>query len=289
MKGKKESNDELRKRLDNLQAIFVTAARSTPHVFVGPTEFAKNYDAICELCNLSEDMMFHIKEEAVETKVYDSCAEKMVELSKETEQHRFRQSAIERPGVCICGRYAPDPRHIGATKVYAERVSDYMIETCEYSISDVNLPFLESEKNVFNVEPPKRMFDDAVVHPNHYNTGKIETWDYILDHDLDFLIGNAVKYLSRAGKKDPEKELQDLKKAVFFIEKKISVLEEDGQENDEEAPAAVEVKLVSFDRSKMDRDYALCSLDGGAIVKRHFELLKHVATYHPGYSGYRLN
>ncbi|MDY2737114.1 DUF3310 domain-containing protein, partial [Intestinibacter sp.] len=44
---------------------------------------------------------------------------------------------------------------------------------------------------------------DKVNHPAHYNTGKIEVIDYIEDQDLNFHLGNVVKYISRAGKKDP--------------------------------------------------------------------------------------
>ncbi len=49
----------------------------------------------------------------------------------------------------------------------------------------------------------------------------IDAWDL----DKDFYLGNAVKYLSRAGKKD--NVVQDLKKAVWYIEKKIEKLQND--------------------------------------------------------------
>jgi len=66
-----------------------------------------------------------------------------------------------------------------------------------------------------------------VNHPEHYQFGEnnqyeaikvIEAWD------LDFHLGNTVKYISRAGKKD--KELQDLKKALWYLERKINNLEQ---------------------------------------------------------------
>lgn len=64
---------------------------------------------------------------------------------------------------------------------------------------------------------------EAVDHPAHYG-GKnnpyeaikvIEAWG------LGFCVGNAVKYLARAGKKDPAKELEDLKKAVWYLQYEI--------------------------------------------------------------------
>lgn len=61
------------------------------------------------------------------------------------------------------------------------------------------------------------MFDkenDVVNHPSHYTTGKIEVIDYIEDKDFGYHLGNAIKYISRAGKKDPTKTKEDLEKAI---------------------------------------------------------------------------
>lgn len=65
---------------------------------------------------------------------------------------------------------------------------------------------------------------DAVNHPAHYTDGKIEVIDYIEDKKLGYHLGNAVKYISRAGKKDPDKEIEDLEKAVWYIQKQIQNL-----------------------------------------------------------------
>lgn len=68
--------------------------------------------------------------------------------------------------------------------------------------------------------------DDPVQHPAHYTTGKIECIDYIEDKELGFHLGNAVKYITRAGKKDPAKTIEDLEKAVWYIQRKIELLKE---------------------------------------------------------------
>ena len=65
--------------------------------------------------------------------------------------------------------------------------------------------FLEKELNIPSIDPVNR--------PAHYTDGKIEVIDYIEDKKLGFCLGNVIKYVSRAGKKDPEKEIEDLKKA----------------------------------------------------------------------------
>ena len=64
-----------------------------------------------------------------------------------------------------------------------------------------------------------------VEHPKHYNTGKIEVISAIEDWNLDFHLGNVVKYVARAGKKDVSKTLEDLEKAKWYLERKISELE----------------------------------------------------------------
>jgi len=68
-----------------------------------------------------------------------------------------------------------------------------------------------------------------VNHPKHYQFGEnnqYEVIEVIEAWDLDFHLGNTVKYISRAGKKD--KELQDLKKALWYLERKIKNLENNG-------------------------------------------------------------
>lgn len=67
---------------------------------------------------------------------------------------------------------------------------------------------------------------EQVNHPSHYggdNTYEvikvIEAWE------LDFVLGNAVKYIARAGKKTRQ-PLVDLKKAIWYLERKILQLEQ---------------------------------------------------------------
>ena len=67
---------------------------------------------------------------------------------------------------------------------------------------------------------------DNVNHPTHYGGEEnpyeaikvIEAWE------LGFCLGNAVKYIARAGKKDPAKEIEDLQKAVWYLQREIEKL-----------------------------------------------------------------
>jgi hypothetical protein len=71
--------------------------------------------------------------------------------------------------------------------------------------------------------------NDAVNHPSHYTDGKIEVIDFIEDKKLGYHLGNAVKYISRAGKKDPAKKVEDLRKAAWYINREIERLTKEGE------------------------------------------------------------
>lgn len=66
--------------------------------------------------------------------------------------------------------------------------------------------------------------DDPVNHPSHYTDGNIEVIDFIIDKKLNFNRGNVIKYTSRAGKKNVNKEVEDLEKARFYLNKEIEIL-----------------------------------------------------------------
>jgi hypothetical protein len=69
---------------------------------------------------------------------------------------------------------------------------------------------------------------EMVNHPEHYSFGDENIYEVIKVIDawqLNFCLGNAVKYISRAGKKSKEKELEDLKKAIWYIQHEIEKLE----------------------------------------------------------------
>jgi transposase len=61
---------------------------------------------------------------------------------------------------------------------------------------------------------------DLVNHPPHYKAGGIETIDFIEAKDLNYRLGNVVKYISRAGKKDSD-PVQDLEKAAWYLKREI--------------------------------------------------------------------
>ena len=64
--------------------------------------------------------------------------------------------------------------------------------------------------------------------PQHYQRGRIQVWDFIVDQQLDFLAGNVIKYICRAGHKDQESELDDWLKVKAYVDRKIKALTTNG-------------------------------------------------------------
>lgn len=90
------------------------------------------------------------------------------------------------------------------------------IPVYEDSITNVTSGRLK-ELAIQMVEKPA----DVVNNPAHYTDGGIETIDYIEAKGLGYHLGNAVKYISRAGKKGTNQGLEDLRKAQWYLARAI--------------------------------------------------------------------
>lgn len=67
---------------------------------------------------------------------------------------------------------------------------------------------------------------ERVEHPPHYHQDTIEAIEVIEAWCLNFNRGNALKYISRAGLKDPSHEIEDLNKALWYLKREIKRLEQ---------------------------------------------------------------
>lgn len=59
----------------------------------------------------------------------------------------------------------------------------------------------------------------ASISPTYYTRGSIEVWDFVRDQDLNYFLGNAIKYICRAGHKGDK--AQDLAKAIHYLENEL--------------------------------------------------------------------
>ena len=93
----------------------------------------------------------------------------------------------------------PNPRLIGSEDAVA-RPKARLATSADFPITEFIMP-------------------DPVNHPSHYTTGGIETIDFIEAKSLNYNLGNAVKYITRADHKG--NRLQDLQKAKWYLEREI--------------------------------------------------------------------
>ena len=108
--------------------------------------------------------------------------------------------------------------------LFLNRMDD-MLETDELKIEALNDSVCNSwstvyDKRIINYDNSKGK--EMVNHPSHYNQG-IEAIDYIESHKMNFNIGNVIKYVTRAKHKGTE--LEDLKKASWYLNREIERLE----------------------------------------------------------------
>lgn len=67
---------------------------------------------------------------------------------------------------------------------------------------------------------------DQVNHPTHYTSDPSGVECLQITRHRNFNIGNAIKYLWRAGLKDDKKQIEDLQKAIFYIKDEIERLQD---------------------------------------------------------------
>ena len=55
--------------------------------------------------------------------------------------------------------------------------------------------------------------------PQYYRRGRIQPWDYVRDQELNFHLGNVIKYVTRAGHKFDD--IDDLEKAIHYLQNEV--------------------------------------------------------------------
>jgi hypothetical protein len=76
------------------------------------------------------------------------------------------------------------------------------------------------------------MMDEIISHgntirPGYYQSSMGDIFDIAHAYNLSFPLGNAVKYICRAGKKDRDKDIEDLQKAMRCIQREIDIRRQD--------------------------------------------------------------
>lgn len=99
-------------------------------------------------------------------------------------------------------------------------------ETDNNLTSDINAGYHNTGTPLYR----KNEKPEAVNHPQHYGRGRYEVIKVINAWGLNFDRGNAVKYIARAGKKNPAAEIEDLEKAIFYLKYEVKELKKRAEE-----------------------------------------------------------
>lgn len=119
-------------------------------------------------------------------------------------------------------------------KIYKSDVDNSLVDECNethYWLADENMKLFEKHFRLCPL-PIKDSSDDRVNHPPHYTWLKDKCGIEVIDitRHMGFCLGNAIKYILRAGHKqdasltDNQKEIEDLKKAIWYIKDRIKQL-----------------------------------------------------------------
>ena len=84
--------------------------------------------------------------------------------------------------------------------------------------------------------------------PTYYQRGTIDVWHFIRDQGLNFHLGNAIKYICRAGFKTDSK-IQDLEKAIHYLENELHHEKDLYFRASQGIPYEVQPKMLDIERT----------------------------------------
>ena len=80
--------------------------------------------------------------------------------------------------------------------------------------------------------------------PEYYRRGSIQVWDFVRDKELNFHLGNVIKYVCRAGHKDDD--IEDLSKAIHYLSNEIEFRTSQRVQGGIQCPELVESDFEEF-------------------------------------------
>ena len=89
--------------------------------------------------------------------------------------------------------------------------------------------------------------------PDYYQRGSIDVWDFIRQQELNFHLGNAIKYICRAGYKDSK--IEDLEKAIHYLENELHHVNDIYFRTSQGIPHQIQpTKLKEFDEAFLSEE-----------------------------------
>jgi hypothetical protein len=151
----------------------------------------------------------------------DSPLREAIEWNNPVSDDSYKQLAAEVPTVASQDSVSNFSSHGTASD------TEWRLSQAKKHVQDI-LDRINDESETKEISEPQ---SDLVNHPPHYVSHPSGVEAIQITRHYDFCVGNAIKYLWRAGLKkehglnDVDKEIEDLKKAVFYINDKISQLQ----------------------------------------------------------------
>lgn len=106
-------------------------------------------------------------------------------------------------------------------EMIAKHINSYEpIVLSDYMMPNIGCDEPGTYVDVSGINHPILPIPEYVNHPNHYQGKTFEVIDIIEDYELNFNLGNAIKYILRCDKKDCKK--RDLEKAIWYLQREIS-------------------------------------------------------------------
>jgi GTPase SAR1 family protein len=134
---------------------------------------------------------------------------------KNLQSHVLREMCFVDLAMLVTDKEFKNQLYIVETQLTTEEIPNFILD--QFEIYDLH--------HASDFKKTLTSTKEAVNHPQHYGgeDNAYEAIKVIEAWGLDFLLGNTVKYIARAGKKDSE--VQDLKKAKFYLERRIAKME----------------------------------------------------------------
>lgn len=108
------------------------------------------------------------------------------------------------------------------SKTEKEMIADmYKVEPSFHVTSDGHIEAYNEAMEIVGIKPSG--YETKQVGGNHYAKHSIQPWDIIDEYNLDYYLGNVIKYVLR----DKNNKIEDLHKAIHYLEKKIELLEQE--------------------------------------------------------------
>ena len=85
--------------------------------------------------------------------------------------------------------------------------------------------------------------------PQYYKRGSTDVWDFIREQGLNFHLGNAIKYICRAGYKDSK--IQDLEKAIHYLENELEHEKDVSHRSSEGIPKKIQSEIRFIEDEKI--------------------------------------